>query len=133
MFARFLQTRVNGLFRARASDRDAEADHSREGLVFRAIEEGLRLAQAEHSGLNTRVQDVLVRGAISLGNGIDEYLTRGSADTLVQNQFDREIAAGQRRLEQLSHQIQAFMSLKADFIGRFPDFKSSSAERRRVA
>jgi hypothetical protein len=129
MLTRFLRTRVDGLFKTRSADRDAEADNSRTELVFRSIEEALKLAEAEHSGLNMRVEDVLARGAIALGNGTDEYLTRESADTIIQNRFDWEIATGQRRLQRLSHQIQAFMSLKAALMSRFPDFKPRSDER----
>jgi len=75
------------------------------------------------------VHDVLARGAISLGNGTDAYLTREPADTVVQNQFDREIASGQRRLEQLSHQIEAFQFLRSALMSRFPDFKPRSENR----
>jgi hypothetical protein len=64
----------------------------------------------------------LARGAISLGNATDEYLTREPADTIVQNQFDREIQIGQLRLKQLSLQIDAFKFLRTAFISRFPDF-----------
>ena len=128
MFDLFSRARANGFFKARSASRDAEADYSRAELVFRSIEEALRVAEAEHFGLNTRVQDVLARGAISLGNGADEYLTREPADTVVQNQFDREIASGERRLERLLLQIKAFKFLRAAFISRFPDFNPRSRE-----
>jgi hypothetical protein len=128
MFDVFLRARVTGLFKARSANRDVEADSSRVELVSRSIEEALKVAEAEHSGLNMRVEDVLARGAIVLGNGTDEYLTRESADTVVQNQFDREIASGQHRLEQLSHQIKAFKFLRAALMSRFPDFKPRSEE-----
>jgi hypothetical protein len=68
------------------------------------------------------MQDVLARGAISLGNATDEYLTREPADTIVQNRFDREIQIGQLRLEQLSLQIDAFKFLRAALMSRFPGF-----------
>jgi hypothetical protein len=119
-----LRTRVNGLFKARSTNRDAEADSSRTDLVYRAIEEALTITEAEHFGLTARVQDVLARSAISLGNGTDEYLTREPADTIIQNQFDKEIASGQRRLEQLSLQIGAYKFLRAALISRFPDFNA---------
>ena len=122
MFDLFLRARVNHLFKARSADRDAEADFSRTESVFLSIEKALKIAEAEHSGLATRMQDVLARGAISLGNATDEYLTREPADTIVQNQFDREIQIGQLRLEQLSLQIDAFKFLRTAFMGRFPDF-----------
>jgi hypothetical protein len=122
MFDLFSRARANHLFKARSASRDAEADFLRTKSVFLSIEEALKVAEAEYSGLNARVQDVLARGAISLGNGTDEYLTREPADTLVQNQFDREIASGQHRLEQLSLQINAFKFLRAALMTRFPDF-----------
>src|SRR6476646_6793048 len=90
-------------FKARAADRDAGTDYSRATLVFRSIEDALKGAETEHLGLDRRLQDVLARAAISLGNGTDEYLTRESADTDIQNQFGLEIASGQKRLDQLSH------------------------------
>ena len=122
MFDLLLRVRVNHLFKARSADRDAEADFSRTESVFLSIEKALKIAEAEHSGLATRMQDVLARGAISLGNATDEYLTREPADTIVQNQFDREIQIGHLRLEQLSLQIDAFKFLRTAFMSRFPDF-----------
>src|SRR6266481_3482907 len=100
MFDLLLRARVNHLFKARSANRDAEADFSRTASVFLSIENALKIAEAEHSGLDTRMQDVLARGAISLGNATDEYLTREPADTIVQDRFDREIQIGQLRLVQ---------------------------------
>src|SRR5450432_4327337 len=122
MLDRFLRARANKSFKARSTSSDAEADYSRAELVLRSIEDALNVAEAESSGLNMRVHDVLARGAISLGNGTDDYLTREPADTVVQNQFDREIQIGQLRLEQLSLQINAFKFLRAALLSRFPDF-----------
>ena len=122
----FFRSHLNGLFKARSANRDAEADYLRTASVLQSIEEALKIAEAEHSGLSTRVQDVLAIGAISLGNGTDEYLTREPADTIIQNQFDRQIESGQHRLEQLSLQISAFKFLRAELVSRFPDFKFQS-------
>ena len=122
MFDLFLRARMNHLFKARSPGRDAEADFSRTDAVFLSIEKALNIAEAEHSGLATRMQDVLARGAISLGNATDEYLTREPADTIVQNQFDREIQIGQLRLEQLLLHIDAYKFLRTAFMSRFPDF-----------
>ena len=127
MFNLFSRARENGLFRARSANRDTEADYSRVKSVLQSIEEALKVAEAEHSGLNARLQDVLARAAISLGNGTDEYLTRESADTGVQNQFDAEIASGQRRLEQLK----AFKFLRSALRSRFPDLNLHSGEDQR--
>jgi hypothetical protein len=128
VFERLFQGGLNSVFKARAADRDAYTDHSRAMLVFRSIKDALTSAEAEYFGLNKRVEDVLARAAISLGNGTDEYLTRESADTEIQNRFGREIASGQRRLEQLSDQIKAFGFLKDALMTKFPDFRLRSEE-----
>jgi len=124
-----LRARGNGFFRARSASRDDETDYSRVDTVFRSVEQALEVAEAEHSGLDARVQDVLARASITLGNGNDEYLTREAFDKELQNQFDREIANGQLRLEHLSHQIKSFKFLKAALMTRFPDFKLRSQEK----
>jgi hypothetical protein len=123
MFDLFMRAPMGRLFRTRSANRDAETDYSRIEPVFRSIEDALRAAEAEHVGLSERVQNVLARASISLGNGTDEYLTRDPIDTGFQNAFDREIKTGQLRLEQLSYQIRNFRALNAALKTRFPDFE----------
>jgi hypothetical protein len=121
-----LRTWRNSKFKSRSANRDSETDYSRVESVIRPIEEVMKAAEIEHAGLSMRMQDVLARAAISLGNGTDEYLYREPTDTYFQNLFDREILSGQRRLEELSHQIKNFKFLKAALMTRFPDFKLRS-------
>ena len=123
MFDLFIRAPMGRLFRTRSANRDAETDYSRIEPVFRSIEDALKAAEAEHVGLSERVQNVLARASISLGNGTDEYLTRDPIDTSFQNAFDREIKTGQLRLEQLSYQIRNFRALNAALKTRFPDFE----------
>src|SRR3569833_3066307 len=47
-------------FRARSSERDAESDRARVVAIVDAIEIALHSAEREQSGLNQRVEDVLV-------------------------------------------------------------------------
>ena len=114
------------LFRGRSANRDAETDHSRVETMARSLQKALKDAEAEHSGLNRRIGDVLAQAAIALGNGSDEYLTREPMDTHFQNQFDREIVNGQRRLEQLSQQIDNFKFVQSALETKFPDYKIRS-------
>jgi hypothetical protein len=132
MFQLFLRARAHNYFRsrlgdedfkARSPDRDAETDRSRVGCIFAAIEDILHAAEQEQSGLNRRVEDVLARAAVTMGNGSDEYLEREPLDSHHQDLFGREIANGQRRLKELSSQITHFRFLKAAMMSRFPDFK----------
>ena len=135
MFQLFLRARAHHLrsrlsernFRTRSADRDAEMDQSRVGSILKAIENALHEAEREQSGLSRRVEDVLGRAAVTVGNGTDEYLERESLDSHHQNLFGIEISNGQRRLNELSASIKHFKFLKVALISRFPDVKASSS------
>jgi hypothetical protein len=126
MFGHFIRTLASSLFRTRSADRDTETDYSRVKPLFRSVGQALKAAQAEYSGLDNRMQDVLARASISHGNGSDEYLDRDPADIHLLNLFDREILRGQRRLEGLSQQIKNLKALEATLVAGFPDFKLRS-------
>jgi hypothetical protein len=113
-------------FMARSVDRDAETDRSRVSSILVAIKEALQAAEQEQSGLNRRVEDVLARAAVTLGNGTDEYLERDALDSHHQDLFSAEISNGQRRLKELAAEITHFKFLKAAVLSRFPDFKPPS-------
>jgi hypothetical protein len=115
-------------FRARSADRDAETDRSRVGCILAAIEHALHAAEQEQSGLNERVEDVLARAAVTLGNGTDEYLERDARDSHHQDLFSAEISNGQRRLKELAMAIPHFKFLKTATLSRFPDFKPPRAK-----
>jgi cobalamin-dependent methionine synthase I len=110
-------------FKARSVDRDAETDRSRVNSILAAIKDALQAAEQEQSGLNRRVEDVLARAAVTLGNGTDEYLERDALDSHHQDLFSAEISNGQRRLKELAAEITHFKFLKAAVLSRFPDFK----------
>lgn len=133
MFQLFLRARAYNYFRgqrddrnfkARSADRDAGTDRSRIGPILEAIEHALHEAEQEQSGLSRRVEDVLARAAVTLGNGTDEYLDREALDSHHQDLFGTEIANGQRRLRELAAAITHFKFLKAATLSRFPDYKS---------
>jgi hypothetical protein len=135
MFQLFLRARAHNYlrarlgdqtFRARSADRDAETDRSRIGSILEAIEDALHAAELEQSGLSRRVEDVLARAAVTLGNGTDEYLERDALDNHYQDLFSTEIANGQRRLKELTTSITHFKFLKAATLSRFPDHKPAS-------
>jgi hypothetical protein len=132
MFQLFLRARAHNYFRsrlgdqdfrARSVDRDAETDLSRVGSIISAIEAALNAAENEHSGLKRRVEDVLARAAVTVGNGTDEYLEREPLDSHHQDLFGTEISNGQRRLKELATEITHFKLLKTAVLTRFPDFK----------
>jgi hypothetical protein len=129
MFGAILRRSRDGRrFATRSTTRDLERDRARIGSLFHAIEEAITSAEAEYSGLKIRIGDVLARSAITLGNGIDEYLTREPADTKLQNEFGQQIANGQSRLSDLEQQMKAFKFLKAALLTRFPDFPAKTRD-----
>jgi hypothetical protein len=111
-------------FRARSPERDAETSSLRIGSVVTAIETALSAAEREQSGLSRRVDDVLARAAVTIGNGTDEYLERDAQDSSHQDLFDAEIMNGQRRLQELASEISHFRFMKAAVLSRFPDYKA---------
>jgi hypothetical protein len=134
MFQLFLRARANNYikarlgieepFRARSADRDAETDRLRVGSIVDAIDAALHAAESEQAGLSGRVDDVLARAAVTIGNGTDEYLEREALDNYHQDLFDAEIANGQRRLKELAAAIAHFKFMKAAVLSRFPDYRS---------
>lgn len=128
----FLIDRIRGEagFRARSPERDAETDQSHIEAIMIAIEDALHAAEREQSGLNRRVEDVLARAAVTLGNGDDEYLEREALDNHHQDLFDREIQNGQRRLKELGSSIAHYKVLKAAVLCRFPDYRPGLGENR---
>lgn len=126
MLGHAIKSWANSFFKTRSADRDTKTDYLRIEPVVRSIEQALKAAQAEYFGLDNRMQEVLARASISLGNGSDEYFDREPADTRLLNLFDEEISRGQRRLEELSQQIKKLRALEATLMAGFRDFKLPS-------
>jgi predicted nucleic acid-binding Zn-ribbon protein len=118
-----LRARANTYFKARSPARDSDSDHTRAASILRSIEHELEDANAERAGLTSRINDVLARAAVTLGNDSDEYLTRDPEDGHHQNLLNTEIANGQRRLNELERTIGHFQFLKTALKTRFPDLK----------
>jgi hypothetical protein len=111
-------------FQVRSPERDEDTDRQRIATVMNAIETVLSAAENEQTGLKLRVEDVLARAAVTVGNASDEYLDREPLDTQHQDLFSEEISNGQKRLESLANAISHFKFLRAAVLSRFPDYKS---------
>jgi hypothetical protein len=122
MFQLFSRARP-GTFNARSTSRDIESDRARILSVFHSITGALEGAEAEHAGLTSRIDAVLARAAVTVGNDTDEYLTRDPRDSHFQNLLGDEIGSGQRRLNELKATIGHLRFLKTVLMTRFPDFK----------
>jgi hypothetical protein len=128
LFLRKLRGRgpVGEDFKVRSLERDELTDRKRVETVMNAIETVLRAAEGEQKGLTQRVDDVLARAAVTVGNASDEYLDREPLDTLHQGLFSEEISNGQRRLKSLADTISHFKFLRAAVLSRFQDYKMPS-------
>lgn len=137
MFQLFLRARLRNLFtqqhreddgfKVRSPQRDDDTDRQRIDIVMNAIETALHAAESEQKGLNQRVDEVLARAAVTVGNASDEYLDREPLDGHHQNLFSEEISNGQKRLQSLADTISHFKFLRAAVLSRFPDYKQPTA------
>lgn len=136
MFQLFLRARLRNLiqsnpqcdqFKVRSPRRDEDTDQQRVDIVMNAIETALQAAEGEQKGLSQRVEEVLARAAVTVGNASDEYLDREPLDGHHQNLFSEEISNGQKRLRSLADSISHFKFLRAAVLSRFPDYKTPSS------
>jgi hypothetical protein len=123
MLELFRRARGGKRFAIRSPLRNAATDAARIGSIAAAIEAALRAAEAEATGLGSRLNDVTARAATTLGNDSDEYLGREPLDNRHQDLFSSEIASAEQRLKELQAQIGHFKFMKAVMATRFPDFK----------
>ena len=114
----FFRSRI-GPFRTRSAERDREADSMNLARVTRAIDQAIETLEAEREGLGRRLADVTSRAAIFAGNGSDDYLERESAVSDRLKALDSEVKNGQRRFDQLAHNIAQFEQVRADLRSRF--------------
>jgi hypothetical protein len=114
-------------FRARSVSRDAETDQARALSILSTIDAALEAAKREQRGLSARIEDVLARAAVTLGNDSDEYLTRDPQDSRHQDLMGQEIANGQRRLTDLEVTIAHFEFLRTAVLSRFPNLGATNA------
>ncbi len=123
MFQLFPRSRARNSFKSRSSDRDSATDQARIAAVANVIDDTVLAIEAEHAGLRRRVDDVLARAAISMGNESDGYLTRDPEDSAQHDRFDIEMRNEQKRLTELESALSHFKFLKIVLTSRFPDFK----------
>jgi hypothetical protein len=116
------------LFKARAAGRDAKIDRARLLPIQQSIEAALASAEAEHSGLSRRINDVVARIAVTLGNDSDEYISRDPRDNENQTLLDHQIIVENKRLGQLVEMISHLEFLQTVFRARFQDGDSADME-----
>ncbi|KQW23285.1 hypothetical protein ASC80_08390 [Afipia sp. Root123D2] len=120
----FASLRKNKNFATRSIERDAATDFSRLMSIYEAIDQSLSDAEAEKAGLRARLDSVLSRAAMAIGNGDDEYLSRDAVDTRHLDILDAEIRNGEQRIETLTVGTAKLLSLKETLLASFPELAS---------
>ena len=135
MFQLFLRARAQnlkhyvggGAFKTRSPKRDVSTDRDRTQSIMSAIENSLTAAESEQSGLKRRLDDVLARASVSVGNNSDEYVDREAHRTEALNFFDSEINRAETRLKELGTMIAHLKFMKTAMLTRFPEVRATSA------
>lgn len=117
--ARFFRTSNKG-FSARLPERDRQTDQALVQKVLGSIEESIDRSEAERTGLQSRVDDLLARAAIVAGNDMSEFVTRNDERSKMLKDSERQIRYAEERLATLKGNISHFSFLKAALLSRFP-------------
>lgn len=107
-------------FKTRSIERDAEQDREHVLAIARAIDDACRKVEAERTGLQSRLDQVLALASTVGGNDIEDHIERDRARSRFLKDSDVEIARGQERLQLLNEDLDHFKFLKAVLKTRFP-------------
>lgn len=108
-------------FQTRSPERDAKTDRERIQSLGRAIDAALDGVRSEKDALQTRVNEARDSAALAAGTGVDEYLYRDPQDLTRVRDYERQMALGNRRLEELQRQLEGLGKVRevyAQFFGR---------------
>ena len=108
-----------GKFKIPSTERDSGTGHARIEAIISAIEAALTSAESERDELNNRIEEVLARASVTVGNATDEYLDREFYRSHHQDLFDSEMARGEERTRELSAMIVHFRFVRAAMLSRF--------------
>ena len=137
MIQLFLRDRVHrlianrlgaGRFKIRSPERDSGTDRLRIESIISAIDAALKSAESERDGLKNRLDEVLARASVTVGNATEEYLDRELYRSHHQDLFDSEMARGEKRTRELSTMIGHFKFVRAAMLSRFPGFHGPSTD-----
>lgn len=108
-------------FHARSADRDAKTDQVRLELVALAIKAAVKSVQSERDALRGRVNAARDLASFAAGTDYDEYLTRDSKDQARIREYEKQMAAGDRRIEELDRQMAGLTAVREVFGRYFPE------------
>jgi hypothetical protein len=110
-------------FQVRSAKRDEQADRERLGSISKVIESAVVSVRNEKEALRARVDAARDLASFSVGTEYDEYLTRDSKDTARIKEYEREMLAGEQRIEELQRQLGGLEALQEVFLKFFSALK----------
>ena len=108
-------------FQVRSPERDAKTDRERIQSLGRAIDAALDGVRSEKDALKTRVSEARDSAALAAGTDVDEYLYRDPKDLTRVRDYERQLALGNRRLEELQRQLEGLGKVRevyAQYFGK---------------
>jgi predicted nucleic acid-binding Zn-ribbon protein len=111
-----------GQFRVRSAERDHETDKDRIAPILTGIEKALVNARKEMEALRIRVRDARDFASFAAGTGTDEYLSREQADNRRIAEYEKQMIAGEGRIQKLEVQIANLTELRDLSSNRFSEF-----------
>jgi hypothetical protein len=102
-------------FQVRSAERDAQTDSERLGSISALIEAAAAAIQKERDALRARVDAARDLAAFATGTEYDEYLTRDAKDEARIKEYERQMAAGEKRAQELDRQLDGLGALRAVF------------------
>lgn len=106
-------------FQVRSAERDEKTDQERLRSVSRTIESAISSVRKEKETLRTRVDTARDLASFSAGTEYDEYLTRDTTDTARITEYERQMLAGEKRIDELERQLGGLEQIQELFVRLF--------------
>jgi hypothetical protein len=102
-------------FQVRSAERDAQTDRERLGSISSVVEAAVASVRRERDALRTRVDAARDLASFATGTDHDEYLTRDKKDEARIKEYERQMTAGEKRIQELEHQLGGLGALQETF------------------
>ena len=107
-------------FKVRAAERDAQTDSERFGSISAAISAAVASVQKERDALRGRVDAARDLASFAAGTDYEEYLTRDARDASMIKEYESQMIAGEKRVQELEGQLGSLIAVREVFSRCFP-------------
>lgn len=112
-------------FKVRSAERDAQTDRERLGAISASVTSAIAAIRREKDALRVRVDAARDLASFATGTDYDEYLTRDAKDEAQIREYEGQMAAGEKRMQELERQLVALATVQEMF-GRHFDRLANS-------